>query len=440
MIRKLATAVVWVLGLSAALIPAVSLSQSNAEVLSVEAAVEEAVERNHQLRINRKQLNIAERNATYGNADFYPELNAQISQEHMVGGSGFFGSGNIFTNTSAGIQLDWILFAGMGRFAMYDRLKLQRQRQRIDNKAAVEETIAEVLSQFYRVVLEARRVQIYEKMRKASEQMLEVARAKRDSGTGSVIDANLARVQLNEDRSNLEQSRQQLAIQRSQLSELLGRSEGPIQTSGQIAVNEGLSENTLRQEAFEQNRRLEQLKKERSIASTRIEEAKAERWPEVAVGLGYTFSEFHENTVPNFETSPALQYNIGVSIPIFRGFNISRRIDNAETESVQAEIRIDRIKTELVNQIESQWSRYKRQLDRIDLAEESYRIAENNFDIARTQYRQGTINQVELREVQLSLLSSQLRLVEAKYEASAAEITLKRLAGRLYSDWIGLVR
>ena len=52
-------------------------------------------------------------------------------------------------------------------------------------------------------------------------------------------------------------------------------------------------------------------------------------------------------------------------------------------------------------------------------------------NVALESYRLGMITAVELRDVQQGLIDAENRLLLAQYEAKAAELRLKWLAGRL---------
>ncbi len=56
------------------------------------------------------------------------------------------------------------------------------------------------------------------------------------------------------------------------------------------------------------------------------------------------------------------------------------------------------------------------------------------MEVALTQYEAGTIDQVQLRQVQVNLQEARTRLVEARYAARQAELELRDLAGQLYEQ------
>ncbi|MEP5047608.1 MAG: TolC family protein, partial [Balneola sp.] len=70
-------------------------------------------------------------------------------------------------------------------------------------------------------------------------------------------------------------------------------------------------------------------------------------------------------------------------------------------------------------------------LSLIELEQENLQFTKQSLDIALERFRLGTINSVELREAQLSLLNAENRLIIAQIEAKNAETELLRLSGDL---------
>ena len=67
----------------------------------------------------------------------------------------------------------------------------------------------------------------------------------------------------------------------------------------------------------------------------------------------------------------------------------------------------------------------------IELEQENLQYTKQSQEIALERFRLGTINSVELREAQLSLLNAENRLILAQIEAKNAETELLRLSGDL---------
>ena len=61
-------------------------------------------------------------------------------------------------------------------------------------------------------------------------------------------------------------------------------------------------------------------------------------------------------------------------------------------------------------------------------------VAKENVDIALEMYKIGTINDIELREIQKKYLEAQYQLLLSQFQAKLAEIELLRISGELYKS------
>lgn len=400
-------------------------------------ALEAAVENNHDVEISRTESEIAARNVSLGNAGFLPRVEALGSQTHLFGGSGLFGQGQFFTQTSLGIEANWLLFGGLGRFSRYDRLKIERSVQEIERRARVERTIGEVAIAYYDVVRQRELLEAFRETREVSEERVTIARSRLQAGTGTKVDVNLAAVELNQDRSAVENQRIAVTRSKTALNRLMGRhADREFRVRTEIEVTPGLEYDAVQARALDGNRRLRATRRRREVASERVEERRAERWPEVQLSLGYNYTEFHNGLAPQFDVPAGLEYGVNVTVPIFDGFNVLRRIDNAESERTIRDTEVRREETRIRKAVRDAHSEYRRHLQRIEFARESVELADENVEVALTELEAGTLTQVELRQVQLNLQDARTRLIDAKYKAKRAELRLRRLAGDLYGTYV----
>jgi len=77
---------------------------------------------------------------------------------------------------------------------------------------------------------------------------------------------------------------------------------------------------------------------------------------------------------------------------------------------------------------------YLNALRLIELEQQSLDIAEQSQEIALERFRLGTIDSIELREAQQTLINAENRLIIAQVEAKNAETELLRLSGQLVSE------
>lgn len=410
---------------------------ASGELLARDEALEVAVEKNHDVEISKTETEIAERNVSLGNAGFLPRVEAVGNQTHLFGGSGLFGQEQFYTQTSLGVQANWLLFGGLGRFSTYDRLKMTRSLREIEKRARVEQTLADVAVAYYDVVRQRELLRAFEETRAVSKERLSIARSQLQAGTGSQVDVNLAEVELYRDRSAVADQRIALTQSKTELNRLMGRkADREFRVQPEIEVTSGLGYEAARSRALEGNRTLRAARRRRERAMERVHERRAERWPDVQLSLGYNYTEFHNGLAPQFDVPAGLEYGVNVVVPIFDGFNINRRIANAQSERVIRSTEVRREETRIRKAVRDAHSEYRRHVERIEYARKSVELARQNVDVALAELEAGTATQVELRQVQLNLQDARTRLIDAKYRAKRAELRLRRLMGELYGEYV----
>lgn len=428
---------------SAAVPPETDEDSGTSETVSEEAeqlrhvdAIEYAVRDNHDVEISRKETEIAERDVSLGNADFLPTVEGIASQNHLFGGPGMFGQNQIFTQTTLGLQATWPLFRGFGRFSTYDRLKATRSVKELEQEARIEETIVDASTAYYDAVRQRRLLEAFQETRELSAERVEIAESRHAAGTGSKVDVNLAKVEFYRDRSAVAEQKVALSEAKTELNRIMGRkARHEFRVEDELEVGRTLSRREVRRRALSNNRRLLAAERRVDVTSERLDEVQAERWPNANLSLGYTYTEFHGGLAPEFTVAPGLEYGLSLVIPIFDGFNVQRRIRNAHTERTISDISVRRQETRIRRDLRDAHESFRRHLERIEYANESIELAEENVDIALTELRAGTITQVELRQVQLNLQDARTRLIDAKYNAKWAELRLRRLTGELYDEY-----
>jgi outer membrane protein TolC len=58
-------------------------------------------------------------------------------------------------------------------------------------------------------------------------------------------------------------------------------------------------------------------------------------------------------------------------------------------------------------------------------------VARENVNIAFEKYKLGSINDIELREIQQKLIDAEYQLISSQFEAKKAEVEIDRLSGEL---------
>ena len=199
-----------------------------------------------------------------------------------------------------------------------------------------------------------------------------------------------------------------------------------------IEMGEMMDLEVLTEQALVENKSLSVARMNEMAASEEINELKGDWFPQVDVSGGYGYSKTETSVgFAVFSNTSGFNYGITARINLFDGFNKNRRSQNAQIRLKNQQLQLEELKLRLRSEIQQVYEQYIDALSLIELEQENLQFTKQSLDIALERFRLGTINSVELREAQLSLLNAENRLIIAQIEAKNAETELLRLSGDL---------
>lgn len=413
----------------------------NADVLSLEEALRLGVENNFGLSISRNLQQQAENNYSIGNAGFLPSLEASASRTERVedsqfesaGGDSQTNNGARSSSSSAGINLNWTLFDGMQMFASYNRLGVLKEISDRELRFDVENLVTDIALTFFNVIRISEQIRTLRNNIEVSLDRIDIEEAKVDIGSGSEYDLLQARTDLNEDRAALIRENNVLTEAKILLNRLLSRDpDTDFSVTRDIDVNRLLSREELFLKLMEDNAELSIARMQQELTRLELREIQGERYPQINLSSGYTYSR-NQNDGGFFRLNETTGFSVGVTarINLFNGFDTSRRVQNAQINSKNAELALDSQRLALESEFLARYRAYQNSIELVDLEEENLDNANETLEIAIERFRLGTISSLEFREAQRTYVAAESRLTNAKYDAKVAETELLRLSGEI---------
>lgn len=413
------------------------------DTLSVDEAITIGLTNNYAIQISDNETDISRNNSSLGNAGFLPTISATGSrnysiqdseQEFAQGGIPNSSTENAKSNTtSASANLNWTVFDGLGMFVTYEKLgeleRLGEQQFRLQ----VENTVASILGAYFNIIRQQKIYDVLQSTVEVSEQRIQIAETRLDLGSGSEYDLLQARADLNADRAAVIRQEVQLNDAKILLNDLIGRAlETEYAVRDAIPIDESLQYNELFQEAMSNNKQLTLARINRQVAELEIKEVKGERFPEIDLNAGYSYSRTESGAgFIELNQTDGFNYGITTRFNIFDGFNTNRRVENARIRLKNQELFLEDQRRGVEAGLLGAFKNYANSLDLVRLESENLTFAEQSLEIALERFKLGTINSIELREVQRTLISAESRLIQAQFEAKLAETELQRISGRL---------
>lgn len=425
----------------------------DAEVLTLEAAFERALEQNHAVQVEllrrEESRNSVFRGAagqlptidltgsgTFSRSDsdlqiasFTPEGTSELSDVSIDGAES--------TTLEAGVEVNYTIFDGFGGRYRYRALQAQDRLTQLSSRTNIEQTLTEVAAAYFALLQAEEQLEIVEENLSLSEARLERIKEARRVGQARQLDELNAEVDRDTDAISLEEARNQREEAQRELLFALGMdiSEGMMmELDDTYQVSETLELDVLLQRSITQNAALAAAEEQVRQAEINRSLEGSRRFPtlDARARYGYTRQENDAGQLLELEetgytASLSLRYNI------FSGGVTRRAVQNADINIKNRHENRQMMRKQVEKDLMNAYATWTTQQRQRELAERSERTAALNFENAEQAFQRGTISSIELREAQLNLQNARLRLSEISYALKQQEIVLLRITGDLVS-------
>lgn len=312
-------------------------------------------------------------------------------------------------------------------------MEIESERSELETQLQIEAVLSDIISGYFQIVGQQQAYNVLENTLEISRERIRIAETKLDLGSGSKYDLLQAQADFNADQAALIRTGTGLKQAKVLVNQILAIPvDQKLNVQSFIQLGEPLDLDQVLSLANEQNLQLNAARLSEQVAAAEIREITGEWFPQITLGGGYRFNRVEASQgFSELNESSGFSYGITARVNLFDGLNKSRRRQNASVELKNEQIRNEEQHFEINARIVQTFEAYDDALALIQLEEENLNINQESLDIALERYRLGTINSVELREAQLSLLNAENRLISAKIEAKLAETELLRLSGVL---------
>ncbi len=411
------------------------------DTLSLRQAIQIGLENNFDILIAKNNQLIAKNNNSLGNAGFLPSANlyadltkeTQDTEQVFADGRKQNVDNAKSTNKVASGEIQWVIFDGTQMFVNYQQLNELEQAEAISTEITIENKVAEISSAYYLVILQQAQQKVFQESLVLSQERLDIAKAKYNVGKASKLEYLTAQVDYNADKSALIQQNEVLYNAKVSLNNLLNRvPDTSFEVPNEIAPDLTLQMEVLREAIVATNPNLLLAQRNQNIAYLEAKRLRAGYYPQIALTGGFNYNSLEAQAgFVLLRNSNGPYYGITGTWNIFDGFNRKRGIQNAKIEIENTLLQTERLKQELLAELEKNFMDYTNNITLVELEEENLDVAKENTQIALERYRLGNTNNLELREVQQNAVEAESRLINAIYSTKLAEIELLRLSSKI---------
>ncbi len=281
---------------------------------------------------------------------------------------------------------------------------------------------------YYQLLADKELERVAEQTLRQTQYHVDVARARHENGLVARSDVLKAETEEADADLQLVRARSQVRISRGSLANAMG-----LKPSESFEVAE-LPENSRQREPADINLLMTEAAKrpELRAALARVEAdraklntAKARYWPQVTLNTDYGWRD-RTFVLTRAEWS----LGVGISWPLFDGFNREYAVRRARSDLAEAKAEYDRILRSVELEV---WTAYEELLESkqaIDAALALVASAEESARVTEGEYKNGTASIVDVIDAQTARTAANVRLVQARLDWYTAMANLERAIGR----------
>ncbi len=408
--------------------------------LTLDKAIDLALKENSQVKIARYEIEKSESKLTESYSSLIPSLSGEGSYIRNIkkpvfffpdifGGTGQVRPIEIGSRNSYSAQLK----AGLPIFVGQAYTGIVMSKLGLEfSKLSYEETLAQIklntTKAFLDVLLTRETVNFIKESYNNALRNLENARKLNAAGLLSDFDYMSAQVEVEKIKPNVLQAEYTYETALNFLKALLNLSpDDSIEVVGNLQeflVSKNIP--SLDYSVVENTFSLKKLSLQKQIADKNIMLQKWGHFPSLIAFGNYqiqTQAEDYNFNAYRWVKSAAI--GLSLSVPIFSGFGVKSRVEQAEIQSKQLEETINFTKKQLEIAITNTSNRISTSLSKIEAQKQNKQKARRSYEIAEVRFNEGLSPQIEISNANLNLLSAELGYAQAIYDYLIAKAELE---------------
>ncbi len=422
-------------------ITTLSASAQEKQALSLEEAVNTALENNYGIITIQKDQELAELKNNWGTAGALPNI-------RFVGSGNYseeFDSENGYTSESlnATVELKQTLFRGFSVRIQKDRLEKLEKLSEENVSLVLENTIFNVILSYYNILLTQEQVDIAHTNMNLSKDRYQRLQESKEIGSARTYEVLQAKNAFLEDSSEYLSAKSSYNNTVRELNYLMAE---PMEqnyrfTSEFEPDTTSFSRSVLSEKMLENNKTLRNQYINLELAKLEVKSAQSAYYPSLSLTAsgGYSESETnYETATQAFDRNPdGYNASVGISLSytIYNGNERKRALEAAKIERQISGIEQEEMIQDLKNQLAQEYELYNVRKELLNVAKENLEAAGLNLKISREKYRNGTINSFNFRDVQQIHQNAAYRYQRAVFNVIQSYHTLLRLTGGIIEEY-----
>ena len=424
----------------------IAVLPAQAQVISLDQAISEALSNNLSIQIAKNQAEISSNNVTKGNAGALPSVSAGGSYSGSLTNTKLVFAGNAqppievdgaqAATLSANVTARYVLFNGFLANNTFDKLKSQETLGQVQEQMQIESTLLSVINAYFQTLQIQQNLQSARSSLEISQSRFERAKLRAEFGSATNIAKLNAEVDLNNDSIAILSLEQQLANAKSNLLYLMGSQDiRDFQVEWDFDLKELDEKEELMAKSLEQNTSVLQARSNLKISETEVDLSRATLYPNLSISTAYQYnSNLSDANFISENKSSGLNGGISLSYSLFNGRQSGIQRENALINWENSRLKEEDAKSLLQIQVNNAYTSYSNEIAIYHLRKKALEVSKQNFTRSEELFKNGQITGTEFREAQLNLVNAEVQENLSKISAKLSEYELLRLSGELVSS------
>jgi len=409
--------------------------------LSLDQAIQKAIQNNYDIRIERNVALVAQVNNSWTNAGAYPIISANVTpyialnnlHQNLSNGTEISKNNSLLKTLNANVEINWNVLNGFKLYTTKERLSTLEKIGELELKSRINQTTYDVIYNYYDLLRLKQQLKTTKEQIAVSEDRLSLSKIRFDVGNTGKSDYLQTQLDLNELKLVAMSIETNIKNGQAGLNKIMGDDPNIVFTVTDTILLKKMDElESIKSKALSQNPEVLAMQSQLKVAELVKKEIKTAIYPNVNVGAAYSYARTQNQagfTLLNQTYGPSAQLNI--AIPLYDGHRVREQLKVSDLLIDNQKLSIEQLKAEYSTSILQGYNNYQYAMQQADLEKNNLSIANENFGIARARYDKLSITLVEFRQIQYSLIDTYTRMYNAMFNAKIAETNLLLLTDEL---------
>ena len=409
--------------------------------ITLKDAIETALKNSYEIKLVENTTTIAKNNNDYGVAGALPTITATANdnktastiQQKFADPTRNTTKPGVSGNTvNGGVTAAITIFNGYRIQTTKERLAILETQSNSFLQTQIQNTTATVMQQYYNIVRQQAYLTTIEKSIEASQQRLDIVKAKQKLGVANEADLLQSNLDLN---ALLQAKQNQLLVIDQAKDDLLNTMVMPanaaITISDSIFVDGTLSFKDIEAKSL-LNPSLQSAEQQIKINQLIEKETSALMYPTLRASTGFNYNSSQSEagfSLLNETYGPF--FGVNLSIPLYSGGASKKIVKNAKINTASANMQYQNAVTKMSTNVTKTFQAYQTSLKQLPTETENYNMSQSLLNLIMQKFQLGQATIVDVKQAQQSFENAGFRLVSLVYTAKVAELELKRLSNQL---------